>query len=93
MAKEVSLGEYWALVEHREYHDSTKGRGEGLYFSPRSCQEIGCTRRFLERRIQDGELRVFRPSSRLVRIAREDLNHWVAEFSHGGRSAKEGPAT
>lgn len=50
-----------------------------------AAAEIGCTRRFLERRIADGELRVFRPSARLVRIARRELDRWVEFFSTGGQ--------
>jgi excisionase family DNA binding protein len=48
-----------------------------------AAQEIGCTRRFLERRIEDGEFAVFRPSRRLVRVARGELNRWVESYSHG----------
>jgi excisionase family DNA binding protein len=49
-----------------------------------AASEIGCTRRFLERRIEDGEIRVFRPSRRLVRVSRVELNRWVEAFSSGG---------
>jgi excisionase family DNA binding protein len=45
------------------------------------AQEIGCTRRFLETRIKDGELRVFRPSARLVRIRRDELERWIEAYS------------
>lgn len=47
---------------------------------------IGCTRRFLETRVEDGELKVFRPSARLVRIRRTELERWIESFSFGGRS-------
>ncbi len=49
-----------------------------------AAEEIGCTRRFLERRIEDGELRVFRPSTRLVRIRRTELEKWIERYSFGG---------
>jgi excisionase family DNA binding protein len=49
--------------------------------------EIGATRRFLERRIEDGELAVFRPSRRLVRVSRAELDRWIASYSHGGHRA------
>ena len=40
-----------------------------------------CSRRFLEMRIEDGELKVFRPSKRLVRIKRSELDRWVESYS------------
>jgi excisionase family DNA binding protein len=46
-----------------------------------AAEELGCTRRFLERRIEDGELSVFRPSARLVRIQRRELNRWIEVFT------------
>ncbi len=49
-----------------------------------AAEEIGCTRRFLERRIEDGELRVFRPSTRLIRIRRTELEKWIERYSFGG---------
>lgn len=42
---------------------------------------LDCSRRFLEMRIEDGELRVFRPSKRLVRIKRTELDRWVESYS------------
>jgi len=42
---------------------------------------LDCSRRFLEIRIEDGELRVFRPSKRLVRIKRSELDRWVESYS------------
>ena len=50
-----------------------------------AASEISCTRRFLEKRIEDGELKVFRPSRRLVRVARGELNRWIESYSHGGK--------
>lgn len=44
---------------------------------------IGCTRQFLETRIADGEIAVFRPSSRLIRIRRTELERWIESFTHG----------
>ena len=49
-----------------------------------AAEEIGCTRRFLESRIEDGELRVFKPSTRLVRIRRTELEKWIERYSFGG---------
>jgi excisionase family DNA binding protein len=46
-----------------------------------AAENIGCTRRFLETRIEDGELSVFRPSKRLVRIKRTEFDRWVEAFS------------
>jgi excisionase family DNA binding protein len=49
-----------------------------------AAAELGCTRRFLEMRIEDGELAVFRPSTRLVRIRRAELDRWVQAYTTGG---------
>jgi len=46
-----------------------------------AAKQIGCTRRFLETRIEDGEISVFRPSKRLVRIKRTEFDRWVESFS------------
>jgi excisionase family DNA binding protein len=46
-----------------------------------AAKEIGCSRRFLEMRIEDGEIKVFRPSSRMVRIQRRELDRWIESFS------------
>ena len=51
------------------------------------ADEIGCTRRFLETRIADGELSVFRPSKRLVRIKRTEFERWVEAYSTKGGAA------
>ena len=51
---------------------------------PEAAEQIGCTRRFLETRIEDGELSVFRPSKRLVRIKRTEFDRWVEAFSTKG---------
>lgn len=53
----------------------------GFVSIDQAADEIGCTRRFIERRIEDGELAVFRPSSRLVRIKRAELDRWVESFT------------
>ena len=59
-----------------------------------AAAEIGCSRRFLELRIEDGEIRVFRPSGRLVRVSRGELSRWVETFSHGGTASTDSvPAT
>lgn len=51
-----------------------------------TAEEIGCSRRFLEIRIEDGELKVFKPSSRLVRVRRVELEKWIESYSFGGKS-------
>jgi excisionase family DNA binding protein len=58
---------------------------DGKFLSLKNAaRELSCTRRFLERRIECGELSVFRPSRKLVRVSREELDRWVASYSHGG---------
>lgn len=47
-----------------------------------AAEQIGATRRFLETRIEDGELTVFRPSKRLVRIKRTEFERWVESYSN-----------
>jgi excisionase family DNA binding protein len=46
-----------------------------------ASEEIGCTRRFLEKRIEDGELAIFKPSKRLVRVRRHEFNRWVDSYT------------
>ncbi len=50
-----------------------------------AAEELGCTRRFLEGRIEDGELKIFKPSTRLIRIRRTELEKWIERYSFGGR--------
>jgi excisionase family DNA binding protein len=58
---------------------------DGKFLSLKNAaRELSCTRRFLERRIECGELAVFRPSRKLVRVSRDELDRWVASYSHGG---------
>jgi excisionase family DNA binding protein len=49
-----------------------------------AAREIGCTRRFIETRIADGELKKFSPSKRLVRIRRTDFERWIEAYSTQG---------
>lgn len=49
---------------------------------------LGCTRRFLEKRITDGEIAVFRPSTRLIRIRRTEWERWITSYT---RDAKGSP--
>lgn len=51
----------------------------------KAASTLGCTRRFLEKRIDDGEIAVFRPSSRLIRIHRAEWERWIASFTHGAK--------
>ena len=46
-----------------------------------AAKQLNCSRRFLEKRAEDGELKLFRPSRRLVRIKFEDLNQWIESYS------------
>ena len=46
-----------------------------------AAAQIGCTRRFLEQRIEDGELKIFRPSRRLVRVSRAEFERWIESYS------------
>lgn len=48
-----------------------------------AASTIGCTRRFLEKRILDGEIAVFHPSARMLRIRRSEFERWIAAFTHG----------
>jgi excisionase family DNA binding protein len=51
------------------------------------CAEEGkLSRRFLEKRIEDGEIAVFRPSTRLVRIKRSEWERWIESYTHTNRS-------
>ena len=57
-------------------------RSSGAFLSLNEAAEmLHCSRRFLEIRIEDGELKVFRPSKRLVRIKRSELDRWVESYS------------
>ena len=55
-----------------------------FYSLPEVAVRIGCTRRFLENRIADGELKVFRPSRGLVRISAVEFDRWVESYSAKG---------
>lgn len=57
-----------------------------------AAREIGATRRFLERRVECGEIAVFRPSRKLVRVSRDELNRWIKSYSHGGHLNPAKPA-
>jgi excisionase family DNA binding protein len=52
-----------------------------------AAQYIGSTRRFLELKIADQELKVFRPSRRLVRIRLTELERWIESYSSKGGAA------
>ncbi len=47
---------------------------------------LGCTRRFLEQRIRDGEIAIFHPSPRMIRIRHTELERWIAQFTHGPKA-------
>ena len=44
--------------------------------------EIGCTRRFIEKRIDDGEIATFKPSKRMVRIERREVDRWIEFYTY-----------
>jgi excisionase family DNA binding protein len=56
---------------------------------PEAAEIVGCSRRFLEKKIRDGELRAFKPSSRIARIRKVELERWIELRSLGGRSIPE----
>ena len=60
--------------------DSEPARSRVFLTLAEAAAELDCTRRFLETRISAGELRVFKPSRRLVRIRRTDFDSWVEGF-------------
>jgi excisionase family DNA binding protein len=47
--------------------------------------ELGCTRRFIEKRIEEHDIRVFKPSANLVRISRVEWRRWIESYSYGGK--------
>ena len=55
---------------------------ERVFFSlTEAADQIGCTRRFLEKRIDDGEIARFAPSKRLIRIKRTELERWIESYT------------
>ena len=42
-----------------------------------AADQIGSTRRFVESRIEIGEIKVFRPSNRFIRIKQSEFNRWI----------------
>jgi excisionase family DNA binding protein len=46
-----------------------------------AAEIIGCTRRFIEQRIEDGEIAKFQPSGRLIRIRVSEFDRWVESFT------------
>ncbi len=67
--------------------DTTQAPQRAFLTLAEAAAEIGCTRRFLERRISDGEIAVFQPSARLVRVRRAELDRWIEAFTHGRKEA------
>lgn len=57
-----------------------------------AAELLGVTRRFLERRIDDGEISVFKPSSRLVRLRRVELERWVDRCTRRRTTESEVPS-
>jgi excisionase family DNA binding protein len=68
-------------------HNSPSKQDRAFLTVPEAAAEIPCSRRFLEKRIEDGEIAVFRPSRRLVRIKRTEFNRWVESYSAKGGAA------
>ncbi|KAB2638202.1 MAG: helix-turn-helix domain-containing protein [Verrucomicrobia bacterium] len=59
-----------------------KQASERAYLSlSEAADQLGCTRRFLEKRIDDGEIARFAPSKRLVRIKRTELDRWIESYT------------
>ena len=50
-----------------------------------AAKMIGCCRRFLEKRIADGEIKAFKPSKRIVRIRVGELERFIECYSSGGQ--------
>ena len=59
-------------------------KGRRHIYLPEAAEEIGCSRRFLEKTVERGELKVFRPSSRIVRVRRAEFEKWIEQHSLGG---------
>lgn len=59
--------------------DKASEHNSGLAFLSieQACRELGVSRRFLEGRIADRELKTFKPSARMVRIRRSELERWI----------------
>jgi excisionase family DNA binding protein len=67
---------------------TASGQRERAFLTlPEAAAEIKSSRRFIEMRIEDGELACFRPSKRLTRIKRTEWERWLESFS-----AKRGAA-
>jgi hypothetical protein len=49
---------------------------------PEAAAEIKASRRFIELRIEDGEIAVLRPSKRLTRIARSEWLRWLDSYTN-----------
>ena len=73
------------------------GISRGFLTLGEAAEEIGATRRFLEKRIEDGELATFKPSARLIRIKRSEFDRWVESFTSrrpdGTAAARTGGAS
>jgi len=66
------------------------------FLSPdQAAQELGVTRRFIDLRIEDGEIRICRPSSQVVRIRRSEWERWIESYSFtkGQRLGSQDEAT
>ena len=76
------------MKANRELQNTTgtlvSGIGSAFLTLDEAAREIGCTRRFIETRIADGELKKFRPSKRMVRIRRTDFERWIESYSTQG---------
>ena len=60
---------------------------KAFYTLDEAAEMISCTRQFLEGRIADGEIAVFRPSARMVRISKGELSRWIESFTHTATKA------
>lgn len=64
---------------------NTKNEGSAFLSLNAAAGTLGCTRRFLEKRITEGEIAIFHPSARLIRIRRTELERWIASYTHGAK--------
>lgn len=52
-----------------------------------AADQLACCERFVRKLIRSGELRVFKPSPKIVRIHRSSIEQFIAECSSGGHAA------
>ena len=68
--------------------DATGNEQKEFLTIAEAAETIGCTRRFLEKRIANDEIATFHPSARLIRIRRIELERWISRFTHEIKEAR-----